>query len=77
MNIARTITLAHGSGGRAMHQLVDELIRRTFDNPLLAEGEDQARIPLAALQAQGDRLAFTTDSYVVTPLNFPAAILVP
>ncbi len=71
MNIARTITLAHGSGGRAMHQLVDELIRRTFDNPLLAEGEDQARIPLAALQAQGDRLAFTTDSYVVTPLEFP------
>jgi hydrogenase expression/formation protein HypE len=54
-----------------MHQLVDDLIRRTFSNPLLEEGEDQARIPLAQLTAQGDRLAFTTDSYVVTPLEFP------
>lgn len=71
MNLAGSITLAHGSGGRAMHQLVDELIRQTFDNPLLAEGEDQARIPLAGLAAGGDRLAFTTDSYVVTPLEFP------
>ncbi|WMP16601.1 hydrogenase expression/formation protein HypE [Thiothrix lacustris] len=71
MNFKGTITLAHGSGGRAMHQLVDDLIRRTFSNPLLEEGEDQARIPLAQLTAQGDRLAFTTDSYVVTPLEFP------
>lgn len=71
MNLTGTITLAHGSGGRAMHQLVDGLIRQTFANPLLAEGEDQARIPLAALTAAGDRLAFTTDSYVVTPLEFP------
>ena len=71
MNLTGTITLAHGSGGRAMHQLVDDLIRSTFSNPLLEEGEDQARIPLAELVAQGDRLAFTTDSYVVTPLEFP------
>ena len=71
MNLNGTITLAHGSGGRAMHQLVDDLIRGTFSNPLLEEGEDQARIPLAELVAQGDRLAFTTDSYVVTPLEFP------
>ena len=47
MNLTGTITLAHGSGGRAMHQLVDDLIRSTFSNPLLEEGEDQARIPLA------------------------------
>lgn len=71
MNLTGSITLAHGSGGRAMHQLVDDLIRQTFSNPLLAEGEDQARIPLADLTANGDRLAFTTDSYVVTPLEFP------
>lgn len=71
MNLTGSITLAHGSGGRAMHQLVDNLIRQTFTNPLLAEGEDQARIPLAELTATGDRLAFTTDSYVVTPLEFP------
>ncbi|EIJ32898.1 hydrogenase expression/formation protein HypE [Thiothrix nivea] len=71
MNLTGSITLAHGSGGRAMHQLVDDLIRQTFTNPLLAEGEDQARIPLTELTANGDRLAFTTDSYVVTPLEFP------
>lgn len=71
MNLTGSITLAHGSGGRAMHQLVDGLIRQTFHNPLLDEGEDQARIPLAHLSQQGDRLAFTTDSYVVTPLEFP------
>ena len=66
-----TITLAHGSGGRAMHELVDQLIRQVFSNPLLDQGEDQARIPLAELNALGNRLAFTTDSYVVTPLEFP------
>lgn len=66
-----SITLAHGSGGRAMHELVDQLIRQVFSNPLLDQGEDQARIPLAELNALGNRLAFTTDSYVVTPLEFP------
>ncbi len=71
MNRTGSITLAHGSGGRAMHHLVDDLIRATFSNALLDAGEDQARIPLAALLADGDRLAFTTDSYVVTPLEFP------
>ena len=66
-----SITLAHGSGGRAMHELVDQLIRQVFSNPLLDQGEDQARISLAELNALGNRLAFTTDSYVVTPLEFP------
>ena len=66
-----SITLAHGGGGRAMHELVDQLIRQVFSNPLLDQGEDQARIPLAELNALGNRLAFTTDSYVVTPLEFP------
>ena len=66
-----SITLAHGSGGRAMHELVDQLIQQVFSNPLLDQGEDQARIPLAELNALGNRLAFTTDSYVVTPLEFP------
>jgi hydrogenase expression/formation protein HypE len=54
-----------------MHELVDQLIRQVFSNPLLDQGEDQARIPLAELNALGNRLAFTTDSYVVTPLEFP------
>jgi len=65
------ITLSHGSGGRAMRDLIDDVFVRTFDNPLLAPLEDQARIDLAALAAHGSRLAMTTDSYVITPLFFP------
>nr|WP_278193094.1 hydrogenase expression/formation protein HypE [Dickeya dianthicola] len=67
----KEITLAHGSGGQAMQQLIEGLFLQAFDNPLLAEREDQARLPLAALSAQGDRLAFTTDSYVIDPIEFP------
>lgn len=66
-----TITLAHGSGGKAMRNLVDEVFVGNFDNDLLAPLEDQARIDLASLMAEGDRLAFTTDSYVIDPLFFP------
>ncbi|EOV8973554.1 hydrogenase expression/formation protein HypE [Cronobacter turicensis] len=66
-----TITLAHGSGGQAMQQLIDRLFMQAFENPWLAEQEDQARLPLAELTASGDRLAFSTDSYVIDPLFFP------
>lgn len=66
-----TVTLAHGSGGKAMRDLIDDVFVGAFDNSALAPLEDQARFDLAALQAQGDRLAFTTDSYVVDPLVFP------
>ncbi|MFM7190061.1 MAG: hydrogenase expression/formation protein HypE [Microcystaceae cyanobacterium] len=65
------ITLAQGSGGTAMQALIEQLFRPTFDNALLAQGEDQARIALETVNALGDRLALTTDSYVVTPLFFP------
>jgi hydrogenase expression/formation protein HypE len=66
-----TITMAHGSGGKAMRDLVDDIFVGTFDNPSLAPLEDQARFALADLARGGDRLAFTTDSYVVDPLFFP------
>ncbi|SLM62370.1 [NiFe] hydrogenase metallocenter assembly protein HypE [Dickeya aquatica] len=69
--LPKEITLAHGSGGRAMQQLIESLFLPIFDNPLLAAREDQARLPLAELSAQGDRLAFTTDSYVIDPIEFP------
>lgn len=68
---AGAVDLSHGSGGRAMRELIREVFVRTFDNPLLAALEDQAVVPLAELAAHGDRLAFTTDSYVVDPLFFP------
>lgn len=65
------IEMAHGSGGRAMQQLINQLFMDAFANPWLAEQEDQARIDLSTLTAQGDRLAFSTDSYVIDPLFFP------
>ena len=63
--------MAHGGGGRAMRELIDKLILPAFDNPRLAMLEDQARVGLGSLAEHGDRLAFTTDSYVVAPLFFP------
>ncbi|HDL8487735.1 TPA: hydrogenase expression/formation protein HypE [Yersinia enterocolitica] len=65
------ITLAHGSGGRAMQSLIESLFLAVFSNPALNEREDQARIALADLVAQGDRLAVSTDSYVIDPIFFP------
>lgn len=66
-----TVTLAHGGGGKAMKDLIDDVFVSAFDNPALAPLEDQARLDLAALALHGDRLAFTTDSFVVDPLFFP------
>jgi hydrogenase expression/formation protein HypE len=65
------ITLSHGSGGKATRDLIDDVFVGSFDNPILAPLEDQARLGLAELAALGDRLAFTTDSYVIDPLFFP------
>ena len=65
------VQMAHGSGGQAMQQLIGELFMQAFANPWLAEQEDQARLDLTALAAGGDRLSFSTDSYVIDPLIFP------
>ncbi len=62
----KTIVMGHGSGGRLTAQLVRDLFLPAFDNPALRKLDDQA-----VLQAGGARIAFTTDSYVVTPLFFP------
>lgn len=60
------ITLAHGSGGSLTSELIQNLFRRHFDNAYLSEAHDAARLP----RLQG-RMAFTTDSYVISPLVFP------
>jgi hydrogenase expression/formation protein HypE len=60
------ITLSHGSGGKATQTLIEAVFLEAFANPLLAPLEDGA-----VLTAHGGRLAFTTDSYVVSPLFFP------
>lgn len=62
------VTLAHGGGGRAMRDLIEDVFTGVFDPPGM---EDQARLSHAALAEPGARLAFTTDSFVVTPLEFP------
>jgi hydrogenase expression/formation protein HypE len=60
------ILLAHGSGGELSHELIDSVFARIFDNPVLRPLDDSAVIPV-----EGARWAFTTDSYVVTPIFFP------
>jgi hydrogenase expression/formation protein HypE len=68
------ITLAHGSGGRAMHELVEGLFLEYLGNPLLELLEDQAVFEVGHPDAAGTkqtRLAFTTDSFVVDPIFFP------
>ena len=66
-----SINMAHGSGGKAMRDLIEDVFLGAFDNPVLAAMEDQAVFSLADLAQHGDRLAFTTDTYVVDPLFFP------
>jgi hydrogenase expression/formation protein HypE len=65
------ITLAHGSGGRAMHDLVEGLFLEYFSNPLLDKLEDQAVFEVPYVNGAPAKLAFTTDSYVVDPIFFP------
>jgi hydrogenase expression/formation protein HypE len=60
------ILLAHGGGGKLMHQLIEKIFGAAFANEYLDERHDGA-----ALTLNGARLAFTTDSYVVRPLFFP------
>jgi hydrogenase expression/formation protein HypE len=60
------ILLAHGGGGRLMHELIEQVFMPAFGNPTLDARHDAAVIEVAA-----GRLAFTTDSYVVRPLFFP------
>lgn len=59
------ILLAHGSGGKLAHELVERGFLRVFSNPWLATMDDSAIFNISG------RLAFTTDSYVVSPIFFP------
>jgi hydrogenase expression/formation protein HypE len=59
------ILLAHGSGGQLMHDLITKSFVSTLSNPILEKLDDSAVFDL------NGRLAFTTDSYVVSPIFFP------
>lgn len=65
-NDTERILLAHGSGGKLTHRLIGELFLPRFANPHLAPLADSALLDL-----WGKKLAFTTDSFVVTPIFFP------
>lgn len=60
------VLLAHGSGGKLMHNLIEKMILPAFQNPFLETRHDAANF-----QIGNAKLAFTTDSYVVKPLFFP------
>ena len=61
------IVMAHGSGGRAMAQLIEELFAKHLGNEYLAQGDDGALLP----HPGEGRLVMATDSHVVSPLFFP------
>jgi len=61
-----TIDMTHGSGGRAMAQLIEELFVRHFDNDLLRQANDQA-----AFDVPGGRMVMSTDGHVISPYFFP------
>jgi len=61
-----TIQLAHGAGGKLSSELIEKMFVPRFGNIILDKLEDQA-----ILQIPGNRIAFTTDSFVVDPIFFP------
>ncbi len=60
------VDMTHGSGGRAMAQLIEELFGRAFDNEWLRQGNDGA-----CFAPPPGRMVMATDSHVVSPLFFP------
>jgi hydrogenase expression/formation protein HypE len=61
-----TVLLAHGGGGRLTHMLIERMFVQAFGNPTLDALTDGA-----LLNVDSTRLAFTTDSFVISPLFFP------
>lgn len=62
----KKIVLGHGSGGKLTAELIDKVFLPAFANPILEKLDDQAVVEINDV-----RLAFTTDSFVVTPIFFP------
>ena len=64
-DIGDVVTMAHGSGGQASHELMEKVLLPAFDNDILHELHDGAKLHLNT-----NKIAFSTDSYVVKPLFF-------
>ncbi len=62
------VMLGHGSGGSMMKRIIDEVFYEAYGNDELLQGNDAAVLPAPK---PGERLAFSTDSFVVTPQFFP------
>jgi len=62
--MTKTITIAHGNGGEENNELIKKIFYKHFENEILAKSEDAAII-------EDGKLAFTTDSFTVSPLFFP------
>ncbi len=60
------VLMAHGGGGKLMHQLLENIFGEAFSNPILDQRHDSAQFAV-----QSGKLAMTTDSYVVRPIFFP------
>ena len=65
------VDLTHGSGGRAMVQLISELFAKHLGNEYLGQGNDGAVLPAPMLNGRVARIVMSTDSHVVSPLFFP------
>ena len=65
------VDLTHGSGGRAMVQLISELFAHHLGNEYLGQGNDGAVLPAPVLDGKPARIVMSTDSHVVSPLFFP------
>ena len=63
-----TVLLGHGSGGTMMKRIIDEVFFEAYADEELLEGNDAASLPAPAV---GERIAYSTDSFVVTPHFFP------
>ena len=63
-----TVLLGHGSGGTMMKRIIDEVFAASYGSEELAQGDDAAVLPAPE---PGERLAFSTDTFVVTPHFFP------
>ena len=63
-----TVLLGHGSGGTMMKRIIDEVFFEAYADQELLEGNDAASLPAPA---PGERIAYSTDSFVVTPQFFP------
>ena len=66
-----TVLLGHGSGGSMMKRIIDEVFFEAYAGEELRAGDDAARLEAP----EGERVAFSTDSFVVTRSSFRAAIL--